>query len=556
MPPTPPTPPPSLAATPPDGPPPFDLPVSPAAQPGSGGRGPLIALGVALIAAIAGIAAIVLTSGGDGDTAAPTTVPVATLPGQTTTTEEPTTSSTNGGMAASVAELAESTVQVVLLDGSTTTCSGSGTIIDEDGTILTNAHVIEPDVSCPYDRIGIAVTTDAGTPPELLYAADIYAYDPVVDLAVLRIATDLDGAAVSGPFRSVPVGDSDAVEIGDQLRILGYPGIGGDTVTFTRGVVSGFASQNGIGERSWIKTDATIAGGNSGGAAFDIDGNLIGVPTQAAASAGSDIVDCRVITDTNGDGQLDAADQCVPIGGFLNGLRPVNLARSLITEAASGAPITIDADRPGPAGSFDVSDVYVYHPRWSLEASDDAELPEFLLTTVAGVEQLCIWFDWEEIPDGVIWDGVWQVDGVVNENFSFFSEEWNAGFIGTDYWLCASDPNGLAPGLYEFIFYIDEYVIFYESLELTETPRPLHDITFVNNTGARVCYLYVAPFGAIDTGLDELGAQEVLEAGDSKIVTVPEGTVIIDAYDCEFNPVYTEYDGLSVTGPRTIDISG
>ncbi len=63
----------------------------------------------------------------------------------------------------------------------------------------------------------------------------------------LVLATDLDGAAAPGPFKSVPVGDSDAVEIGDQLRILGYPGIGGDTVTFTNGVVSGFASQNGIG---------------------------------------------------------------------------------------------------------------------------------------------------------------------------------------------------------------------------------------------------------------------------------------------------------------------
>ncbi len=500
---------------------------------------------------------MVISNGGDGETAAPTTVPVAIIPGQTTTTEVPTESTVAQTMNATVAELAESTVQVVLLDGSTPTCSGSGTIINQDGTILTNAHVIEPDAACPYDRIGIAITSDAGMPPELLYAAEIYAYDPVVDLAVLRIATDLDGTAASGPFRSVPVGDSDAVEIGDQLRILGYPGIGGDTVTFTRGVVSGFASQNGIGERSWIKTDATMAGGNSGGAAFDIDGNLVGIPTQAAASAGSDIVDCRVITDTNGDGQLNEQDQCVPIGGFLNGLRPVNLAQPLIAEASAGSPIAIDGDNSGPSEQFEPTNVYVYNPGWSVEASDDADFtPELLLTTVAGAEQLCIWFDWEEIPDGVLWDGVWQVDGVVNENFSFFGEEWNSGSTGTAYWLCASDPNGLPAGLYEFIFYIDGSVTFYESLELTETPRPLHDLTFVNNTGATVCYLYVAPFGAVDTGLDELGAQEILDAGSSKVVTVPEGTVIADAYDCDFNPVFSDYEGLSVTGPLTIDITG
>ena len=104
---------------------------------------------------------MVISNGGDSETAAPTTVPVAIIPGQTTTTEVPTESIVAQTMNAAVAELAESTVQVVLLDGSTPTCSGSGTIINQDGTILTNAHVIEPDAACPYDRIGIAITSDA-----------------------------------------------------------------------------------------------------------------------------------------------------------------------------------------------------------------------------------------------------------------------------------------------------------------------------------------------------------------------------------------------------------
>lgn len=546
------------------GPPTFDPPASsPVSSDGGKGRGPLIAVGVVLFAAIAGIGAFLVTSGGDGDgdVTAPTTVPVATLPTQSTSTSvvegEETSTSLAPAMSASVAELAESTVQIIMLSGDTPLCSGSGTIIDDLGTILTNAHVIEPGGNCPYDRIGIAITSDAGQPPDLLYLADVYAYDPVVDLAVVRISTDLAGAPVSGPFKAVPVGNSDEVQIGDQLRILGYPGIGGDTVTFTNGVVSGFAAQNGIGDRSWIKTDATIAGGNSGGAGFDDDGRLVGVPTQASAGQDGEIVDCRVITDTNGDGQLDGDDQCVPIGGFLNGLRPVNLALPLIEQAVAGAPIQIQDEVPPPGTAVDASEVFIFNPGWTLEATADGPFePEFVLTATAGAEKLCIWFDWRRLPDGAVWDGVWQVDGVLNEGFSFFNEEWAAGDTGESYWLCAIEDTGLAAGLYEFIFYVEGDVIFYESFEITDTPRPLHEVTFVNNTGVQICYLYVAPFGAVNTGLDELGITEFFESGTSKTVVVPEGTIVADAYDCDFNRLYEQYDGQAITGPVTVEISG
>ncbi len=524
---------------------------------GSGGGPGRAGLFAAIVAVGALGAFLAFGPGGDDDEASVvTTVPVATLPTTDTTVAD---SVTDVPLSATVADLARSTVQVVLLLGDEPTCSGSGTIIDERGTILTNAHVIEPDSSCPYDRIGIAVTDDAGSPPELLYVAEVYAYDPIVDLAVIRIATDLDGVAAPGPFVSVPVGDSDAVEIGDSLRILGYPSIGGETVTFTNGVVSGFASQNGVGSRSWIKTDATIAGGNSGGAAFDLEGRLVGIPTQAAASDTGAVVDCRVITDTNGDGAVDGLDQCVPIGGFLNGLRPVNLAEPLIAQAATGSPIDIDDVAPEQTftGVFDVERAYATNPGWSLEASDDPGFTtDFLLTAQAGTEQLCFWFDWEGFPDGAEWDGVWSVDGVVNENFSFFGEIWNAGDEGVGYWLCASDGDGLVAGLYEFIFYIEEQAVFHESIRLTPAPAPLHEVTFVNSAARPVCYLYTGPMGSVTSGLDELAPTEVIEPGQSKVIRVPEGTIIADAYDCAGTAMFENYEGLDVTGPVTIDVTG
>src|SRR3990172_308128 len=134
--------------------------------------------------------------------------------------------------------------------------------------------------------------------------------------------SDLARAPVPIDLPFVQLADSDLVEIGDDLRILGYPGIGGDTITFTEGAVSGFTSERGVEGRAWIKTDATIAGGNSGGMGVNADGLLMGVPTRASAGGDNAIVDCRAVADTNRDGVIDDQDSCVPIGGFINGLRP------------------------------------------------------------------------------------------------------------------------------------------------------------------------------------------------------------------------------------------
>lgn len=529
---------------------------------------PILAGAAVAIAVLAG-GIYLATRGGDEATIPATSVPVATTASSTpdeaaattepTETDESTAPSTEEGSGASVAELARSTVQILLLADGEVTCSGSGTIVEADGTVLTNAHVVEVAPECPYDTIGVAVTEDSGRPPELLYEADVYAFDGFLDLAVLRIARDFAGNAVSTTFPFVAVGDSDAVQIGDQLRILGYPGIGGDTVTFTRGVVSGFTSQNGVADPSWIKTDATIAGGNSGGAAFDDAGLLIGVPTQASASADSPIVDCRPIDDTNGDGDITADDQCVPIGGFLNGIRPVNLAVPLILEARTGGPIELGPESaPEAPSDFDPANIRVVNPAWSIGPIDEtsSEAPEFVVTTVAGVDALCIWFDWTGIPDGVLWDGVWFIDGVAAEDFSFYGETWDLGESGFDNWVCALDQEGLGTGLYEFAFFVEEEFQFVEAINVTTTAVPVHEVTFVNRTNLDICFLFVSPAGARDTGLDELGAEEVLAPEGSITLAVADGAMIFDAYDCGPELIANDYEGRPVTDDLTIDITG
>jgi hypothetical protein len=135
----------------------------------------------------------------------------------------------------------------------------------------------------------------------------------------------------------VRIGEAESLQLGDPIIILGYPGIGGETITLTRGEVSGFTFQQGYGNRAFIKTSATIAGGNSGGLAATLQGEIIGVPTQVGSGdiAGA-IVDCRPLADTNRDGVIDERDNCVPTGGFINALRPVNLAQPLLEFALAG----------------------------------------------------------------------------------------------------------------------------------------------------------------------------------------------------------------------------
>lgn len=217
--------------------------------------------------------------------------------------------------------------------------TGSGTIVHPQGVILTNCHVANPQAmgmpSPPADKLAIAVTERSDEPPVLTYLADIVVQAPELDLAVLRIVGRVDGKSLGRlSLPNVPIGDSDSLELGDMMSILGYPGIGGDTVTFTSGSVSGFTQQKDVTSgRAWIKTDATIAGGNSGGTSVNTAGELVGIPTQAAAGTGISPVDARPVVDTNRDGRVDQRDTPMAIGGFINGLRPVNLAKPLLEKA-------------------------------------------------------------------------------------------------------------------------------------------------------------------------------------------------------------------------------
>lgn len=345
---------------------------------------------------------------------------------------------------------------------------GSGTLLSPYGLILTNAHVASPasqgDTANEPDALGVAIVVQEDKPAVASYIARVVAVDGFLDLAVIQITSTIDGSNVDPSSLNLPyveLGDSDLVHVGDELNIFGFPAIGGNTITFTKGTVSGFSSEDQIGDRAWIKTDTTISGGNSGGLAADNNGRIIGVPTIAAASRDSETSDCRVVQDTNGDGVINENDTCVPIGGFLNGIRPVKLALPLIQAAQAGKQYVSPFSQAGEvtasgSGSENASGfVWLDTSTSGSQGCDfnDSQVnsyPESALCIAAG-------FEYSGMTNGQLLLERWFLDGEQVGEYSYAWEWDESGLFGT---YLPNDGNPMPAGSYKVELYAGDALTF------------------------------------------------------------------------------------------------
>lgn len=150
---------------------------------------------------------------------------------------------------------------------------GSGVIISQDGYIVTNNHVIDG-----ADRLEVTLNDNR------IFNAKVIGTDPSTDVALLKI--EAEGLPV------IPMGDSDALRVGEWVLAVGNPF--GFTSTVTTGIVSakarsvGAASQGrSMGIESYIQTDAAVNPGNSGGALVNINGELVGINTAIYSQTGN-----------------------------------------------------------------------------------------------------------------------------------------------------------------------------------------------------------------------------------------------------------------------------
>jgi Do/DeqQ family serine protease len=150
---------------------------------------------------------------------------------------------------------------------------GSGVIVSPDGYILTNNHVVDG-----ADKVEVTLNDRRS------FTAKIVGADSPSDIAVLKI----DG----GGFPTLPLGDSNKVEVGDVALAVGNPlGVG---QTITMGIISakGRSTRASFGSGSYedfLQTDAAINRGNSGGALVNLKGELIGIPSQILSQTGANI---------------------------------------------------------------------------------------------------------------------------------------------------------------------------------------------------------------------------------------------------------------------------
>ncbi len=148
---------------------------------------------------------------------------------------------------------------------------GSGFIIDAEGIVVTNFHVIEN-----AEEITVTLADETS------FTAKVLGQDQKTDIAVLKIdpgTTDLT---------AVPFGDSNSLRVGDWVLAIGNPfGLGG---TVTAGIVSARGRDIGNGPYDdFIQTDASINRGNSGGPLFNIDGEVIGINTAIFSQSGGSV---------------------------------------------------------------------------------------------------------------------------------------------------------------------------------------------------------------------------------------------------------------------------
>ncbi len=155
------------------------------------------------------------------------------------------------------------------------TATGSGFLIDTEGHIITNSHVVEG-----ADEVEVTLGSS-----ETSHSAEVIGSDPATDVALLKVDVPSD------QLHPLALGDSSKVEVGDPVIAIGNP-FGLDR-TVTSGIISALQRQieapNGFSISHVIQTDAAINPGNSGGPLIAADGSVIGINSQIQSGTGGNV---------------------------------------------------------------------------------------------------------------------------------------------------------------------------------------------------------------------------------------------------------------------------
>ncbi len=233
-----------------------------------------------LIVALASAVVLIVAAacGGSADSASPSpstaASPAATRSSSSSSQDSSDTVSLVKDIGPSVVHIASTVEQNFFGQVNPQKGVGTGFLIDDQGHIVTNNHVVTLDTGSPADKITVALSDGRE------FQANIVGRDPPTDLAVLKISADNLKPAKLGQSSDLQVGE-DVVAIGNALDLPGGP-------TVTKGVVSALnrvIEESGVSIPDAIQTDAAINPGNSGGPLLNMNGEVVGITTAVIGNA-------------------------------------------------------------------------------------------------------------------------------------------------------------------------------------------------------------------------------------------------------------------------------
>ncbi len=313
-----------------------------------------------------------------------------------------------GGNASMVNRVFPAAVMVVAIDvingRLAPVAGGSGSIVADDGSVLTNYHVLfDKQRARLHDLFVIGRYRAPNREPEFVCAGrpTFSKLDPARDLALIKCDLDMNGHAFTPRAWPFVVARTEPVVPGESIYLVSYPDVGGGTIDVSVGRVNGFTGESGGAGDNFIRTDAKISPGSSGGAAVDEEGRLVGVPTAfriRVADNGTTVVPLTKVglvrpidragpllavarkgwTPGEGESMVPSGE---PTAGLEPGVQPDVLIGSKVLDAANDKPIAgavVVVFKPGiSSGQIDLDDLEDQSLTWAVtNESGEFTMPE------------------------------------------------------------------------------------------------------------------------------------------------------------------------------------
>jgi len=221
--------------------------------------------------------------------------------------------------------------RIIVRSGPGFVAAGSAVMIEATGLVVTTLHQVQDKNGRIAEDIFLTLPSPednfGGLDKSKKHRLTLFRASPVYDLALLTI----DNRA--GAFAFVPFADPQSVHLLDPVYILGYPELGGDSITISRGIIAGRDDWEG-----WFKLDTHLVHGYSGGAVLNERGELLGVPVQKR-------VDYSTLN------LSEESPQATMSVSSIDFVRPVSVIRQLRTSEAAGPAVVVAGQVIGATGN-------------------------------------------------------------------------------------------------------------------------------------------------------------------------------------------------------------